>query len=624
MKKLLGTLVLLLFPLLLQAQCTGSSPTWTSTPDQSSVNTCVSNASPGDTIKVLSGAATWTAGVSTSKNLSIVGAGAGSTVINDDLTSSCGALFTFTPTSVGSLTRISGMTIQPRSGANAVCPAMRIQGTCNASDCPHLRIDHITFSGWDAVTRIGNSYGITAIGDVFGVIDHNTINATPGNLLAFTEISHAAYQGVGAYGDNSWHQPEAYGSQNFLFFENNIFNTASCCDNEGDAVGGVTARGGSRVVVRFNTFNNMDNLSSCFGWHGTESNGRPRSGRAFEFYENIYVCPPGVHCGSVASVRGGTGLLWGNTITLSGAGLTNFFSFTTYRASANNGGWGACDGSAPYDTNDGVVYFSGSIGSVSTDGSTGAATITVSGTNPGWTANHWSPAGAPYSVHDITQNNGAEISANGANTLTTTANSGGPGSWLPAPGDSIQILRATACIDQAGGRGAGILYDSTQSPAHAVSANEVSSPSYFWLNPFNGASPSFCTDTGVCSGTGRVVRNRDYYAESLNQAVQSSSTSPFDGTKTLGIGHGTLTDRPATCTIGTAYWATDQGSWNTSSSGGQGVLYICGASGWPSTPSYIPYTYPHPLTAGTSTGGGGSGSGGNSPNPPTGLTATVQ
>jgi hypothetical protein len=511
------------------------------------------------------------------------------------------------------------MTIQPLSGATAVCPAASIQGTCNLSDCPHLRIDHITFTGWDVVTRINNSYGITAIGDMFGVIDHNTINATPGNLLALTEVNHAQYQGIGLYGDNSWHQPESYGTSNFLFIENNVFNTASCCDNEGNA-GVYQTRGGARVVVRFNTFANMDNLSSAFGWHGTESNGRARSGRAFEFYQNTYICPSGVHCGSVAGVRGGTGMVWGNTLTLTGASLNNFFSLPTYRAHAANGGWGPCDGTSPYDTNDGVTYFSGTVGSVSVNPTTGAATITVSGASPGWTTNQWSPLGAPYSVHDITKVNGAEITASGANTLTTSANTGGPGSWLPTSGDSFQILRATACVDQSGGRGAGILYDSTESPANPVPANEVASPAYFWLNPFTGGSPSLCTSiAGVCSGSGRVMRSRDFYAENLNQTAQTNTTSPFDGTNAMGIGHGTITNRPATCIDGTGYWATDQGTWNTSGSGGQGVLYICGAGGWPSSPYYTPYTYPHPLVTGSA-----SGTGETPPSPPTGLTAIVQ
>ena len=37
---------------------------------------------------------------------------------------------------------------------------------------------------------------------------------------------------------------------------------------EGDAGGGVPPRGGSRVVVRYNTFS-PDNLNPAISWHGT-------------------------------------------------------------------------------------------------------------------------------------------------------------------------------------------------------------------------------------------------------------------------------------------------------------------------------------------------------------------
>lgn len=82
--------------------------------------------------------------------------------------------------------------------------------------------------------------------------------------------------------------------------------------------------------------------------------------------------------------------------------------------------------------------------------------------------------------------------------------------------------------------------------------------------------------------------DREYF----NQVggAQVSSSSPFDGT--TGTGFGTLANRPITCTQGVGYWATDQGSWNTSGSGGQGKLYTCGASNnW--LVKYGPYTYPH-------------------------------
>jgi len=95
----------------------------------------------------------------------------------------------------------------------------------------------------------------------------------------------------------------------------------------------------------------------------------------------------------------------------------------------------------------------------------------------------------------------------------------------------------------------------------------------------------------INNSANHIKANRDYYGYNAS----------FDGT--TGVGAGTLAARPATCTTGVGYWATNQ---NTSSLTGMvgvdpatpisGTLYKCTATNtW--TLYFTPYTYPHPLTA---------------------------
>ncbi len=177
-----------------------------------------------------------------------------------------------------------------------------------------------------------------------------------------------------------------------------------------------------------------------------------------------------------------------------------------------------------------------------------------------------------------------------------------------SPWDGNTNVRGYPCIDQPG-RGVGDLTPQANFPSKTPAAwpNQALEPIYYWANtgaPASGYSGSFLSDQTA----GRMTANQDYYAQA--SGIQSNATTPFNGTS--GTGWGTIANRPATCTIGVGYWATDQGSWNSSTtnpygvqqSGADGKMYVCTATNtW--TARYgdnatgEPLAYPHPLRGGS-------------------------
>jgi hypothetical protein len=605
------------------------------------INGPTHTAAKGDTIQIPAGTCTWTSQLSITAGITLTGTGTpnelpsqmGSGTLNttiiDNYASTSGPMINAKVPN-GQMVHISTLLIQPNSSSAQLYSPIDVIGICGGGGCPNVRIDNIEFSGWN------NSNGNQAdwymrFDNVYGVVDHITVPTGSGLSNSLANVHNSAWLGVGDYGDNSWAQPDNFGAASQLYFENlSMTNSVFDCD-EGPSGG---SQGGCRATVRFSQFlfgSNQSSNSITFT-HGTESTGRTRGARQIEIYGNNATCnSSGGACVSAAvGMRSGVSLTFGNSFT--GSFFDNIVSLVDYRTQAPRPStyfqpWNNCDGTSGYDNNDGsgptsTVYYTGTY-----TGPSGSKTFVDSNENwastfgsSSWASNA-SANGNPYSIHNVTQSFGGEIgSTSGDNIIFFTPPGGSPNNpicnWATQAGctwntgDTYQILRASACLDQPSRSGGSLL--SGKTPA-AVWVGQVLDPTYEWMDTVSGS-----LGHGVVEGyTAKLINNRDFYMENKNQGAQTSQTSPFNGSS--GTGHGTLANRPASCTTGVGYYATDQGDWNQSGNGfGQGQLFVCASSNnWQL--DYTPLAYPHPLIA------GGSGTtGGNPPPAPTNVTTTVQ
>jgi hypothetical protein len=614
----------------------------------------------GDTIAIppCATGATWASQLAVNVGITLVGAGQGQTVINDSFV---GIVLDVNMSSSAETFRLSSMTIQPQAGlSNASGHPLDFTGTCSATTCSSLRLDHLTLTGWTATT----SSWLIWVTSAFGVMDNNTVSVN--NVNTVIDMFLPSYQGIGSYGDNSWAQADSYGTANAFYIENNTFtNIASTVQALTDC-----DYYGCRFVVRYNSITNQVPQN-----HGTESGGRGRGGRQMEVYNNTFFAN-GISMADAASQRSGAALIFNNTLNHSvGVNFNAVDGMALNRTANYLGIWGTCDGTGAWDQNDGqttadtgntVTFYSaptltanGSPGwtvnqfapgsmlytfiDLSTNNAntpiiisntankltfgggtftiktgdafvilgtkvydsgtmtsaTPSTTLTDSSKGGVWTANEWGPQtnpGAPYSAHNITRGWGAEFTGNTATGSATFVGSAGysqTNTWNQ--NDQYAITRATICIDQ-DARGQGDSWTGSPLNPPIGFPHDALDPVYEWADTLQSA-PAIAI---INPKSARYLANRDYYNETTNQAAQTSATTPFNGN--TGTGHGTLANRPTTCTPKVAYWATDVNN-------GNGELYECTATNtW--TAFYTPYTYPHPLTVGS----------GTSPDPPTNVS----
>jgi len=350
-----------------------------------------------------------------------------------------------------------------------------------AGDSHAVRVDHCHFDdlAYEALS-------IAVWGPIYGVIDHNLFDyRTTNNQSISIHMS-----GWGGYdnGDGSWAEPPYYGSEKFVFIEDNCFNNTN-----GHAGGWIDGWHGGRYVYRHNHV-----YDSAPTNHGTEI-GRDRGFRCMEVYNNDFHWS--AYHSSVGGVRSG-GLITHDNVSYGtqpdrGATMGQFRNFANFTTSP----WTQANGTNPWDSNDPQLYESGTavIGSSSTQ---------IVDTTKTWTANQWSG----YTAKRLSDGKLALITSNTNNTLTVIYDAAHEGAvW--ASGDQYQIHKVLMLIDQPC-RGAGDLITGTppinSRTGTATWPQQALEPCYSWNDTY-GPTGAHINITEAVGAFAFLVEGRDFF-----------------------------------------------------------------------------------------------------------------
>lgn len=270
------------------AACSGASPTWTSTIDYASVNSCVTQAKAGDRINVGAGTATWSSTLTINKALTLAGAGDTSSIINGG---SAVVIVVNLPSAAA--VRITGFGFTGTGGSTQLeSTLINLRGTLE-----NVRLDHLRF------TNIQNHAVYVGLWDAIPKSPKILFD----NITYTSSLTSGFQRFVKIMGNNStWTQDDNYGTDNFVFIEDSTFTwTGAASTNSG-----VTdTEHGARLVVRYNTIN-----GGGVQVHDTGSTPAAKGQRATEVYNNTFSCAI-TGCSNIPAIgiRGGGWLIWGNT-----------------------------------------------------------------------------------------------------------------------------------------------------------------------------------------------------------------------------------------------------------------------------------------------------------------------
>ena len=315
---------LLLLPSLASAQTTLTATTC----NLADVSTAVGLANNGDTVNIPAGDCTWSAQLTVTKGITLKGAGQGTTTLRDNVLkdgSSNSSLMLFNVSAPFNFS-ISDFTLVGQAlDANGWNKGhIALFGTSQA-----FHVHHITMNS-------PQSSFVRADGYLWGLLDHLTINGA----TSFLQCGHSNWGGAN-YGDGSWAEVLYLGTNKAIYVEDStiVANGDPFTTNAADGMDGC------RMVFRYNTLVQSNTTS-----HGTDSSQYRRGIRSVEIYNNTYTFPSSMAPDFIHWFRGGTGVMYNNTVTAPG-GLNHIAKHSNLRDSASYTPWGQCNGTAVYDGN---------------------------------------------------------------------------------------------------------------------------------------------------------------------------------------------------------------------------------------------------------------------------------
>jgi hypothetical protein len=475
------------------------------------VTTAIASAVDGDTVIVPAGTASWTSGLIVTKGITLTGqtttnpvakTADDQTIILDDVTRGPGGTpIIWVQGDSGKTYRVSGITFRAGTVTDInFNGGIKLSGNVNGSSDSHsVRVDHCHF---DDLLHQNDYIAVTT--SIYGVIDHNVFDfksAANSSESILVEMPNWSGLSTNQYGDGSWTEPAYFGSEKFIFIEDNCINNTS----GSEFAGATDCYYGGRLVLRHNHL-----YDAIPGSHGTEF-GRYRGGRCQEWYNNDFHWTYSI--AGVGGMRSGGFITHDNTHDgskpFSGPGVN------AYRISQAVPPWGGSTGDKPWDVNvteadgthvDGHPPYLFESGTVTTGGTT-----TITDSTKTWTTNHW----AGYTAKRPSDGGMAIILSNTSTVLTVAYNNSHGQGTTWANGDSYQIHKLLISQDQAC-RGAGDLVTGdtpvNSTTGTAAWTHQALEPAYMWNDKYTPDNSSITINARSDLGTSFILlENRDFY-----------------------------------------------------------------------------------------------------------------